>query len=162
MGAVLTPLLSGGTEGRDLPDASSLCGACSEVCPVGIPLADMLVRLRADLRSPGPAVPPAAPWPGHEADPGAPVGVEGDAPGDSASRSRAVRRLGFGAWARLWASPTGYRLSATAARHLGRLAPPALMRRAPMVSGWGEGRDIPLPAARSFRQRLAHRTEEGW
>src|ERR687883_63675 len=57
MGAVLTPLLSGGTEGRDLPDASSLCGACSEVCRVGIPLADMLVRLRADLRDPGPAEP---------------------------------------------------------------------------------------------------------
>ena len=54
MGAVLTPLLSGGTEGRDLPDASSLCGACSEACPVGIPLADMLVRLRADLRRPRP------------------------------------------------------------------------------------------------------------
>src|SRR5690606_20556199 len=53
MGSVLTPLLSGGAEGRDLPWASSLCGACTEACPVGIPLADLLVRLRADLRSPG-------------------------------------------------------------------------------------------------------------
>ncbi len=178
MGAVLTPLLSGGTEGRDLPDASSLCGACSEVCPVGIPLADLLVRLRADLRGPGPAVPPAAPWPGHEPSAGPrstggdapmlseePVGIAGDAPGhpgDPRPGARAARRLGFQAWAHLWASPTGYRLSASAARRLGRLTPDALIRRTPFVSGWGEGRDIPLPAARSFRQRLAHRKEDGW
>jgi len=177
MGAVLTPLLSGGTEGRDLPDASSLCGACSEACPVGIPLADLLVRLRADLRHPGPAVPPARPWPGHEgpaptASTGAPegvaaepVGFPGDAPGrpsETGPGARALRRLGFQAWAHLWASPTGYRLSAAAARRLARLAPPALIRRTPLVKGWGEGRDIPLPAARSFRQRLAARKEEGW
>jgi len=164
MGAVLTPLLSGGSEGRDLPDASSLCGACSEVCPVGIPLADLLVRLRADLRTPGPAVPPARPWPGHEADPAAPVGHPGDAPGrpsDTSPGARAARRLGFGAWARLWASPTGYRLTSAAGR-LARHAPPAVIRHTPLVKGWGEGRDIPLPAARSFRQRLAARKEEGW
>src|SRR5690349_22214717 len=54
MGKVLTPLLDlAGTAGRDLPGASSLCGACTEACPVEIPLADLLVRLRADLRSPG-------------------------------------------------------------------------------------------------------------
>jgi L-lactate dehydrogenase complex protein LldF len=165
MGAVLTPLLSGGSEGRDLPDASSLCGACSEVCPVGIPLADLLVRLRADLRSPGPAVPPAAPWPGHEPEVASPVGTAGDAPGrpsDTKPGARVARRLGFEAWAHLWASPTGYRLSAAAARRLSRLAPPALVRHSPLVKGWGEGRDIPLPAARSFRQRLAARKEDGW
>ncbi len=47
MGAVLTPLLSSGREGSELPGATSLCGACSEVCPVGIPLHDLLVELRA-------------------------------------------------------------------------------------------------------------------
>ena len=170
MGAVLTPLLSGGTEGRDLPDASSLCGACSEACPVGIPLADMLVRLRADLRRPGPAVPPAAPWPDHAGDAGPsaaaePVGIAGDAPGrpgETAPGMRAGRRLAFAAWAHLWASPTGYRLSAAATRRLGRLLPDAVIRRAPLTSGWGEGRDIPRPAARSFRQRFASRAEDGW
>jgi len=30
----------------DLPRASSLCGACNEVCPVDIPIPDMLLRLR--------------------------------------------------------------------------------------------------------------------
>jgi L-lactate dehydrogenase complex protein LldF len=47
MGAVLTPLLSGMHEGTELPGATSLCGACSEVCPVGIPLHDLLLELRA-------------------------------------------------------------------------------------------------------------------
>ena len=46
MGKVLTPLLSSdGSEGRELPEASTLCGACTEACPVEIPLADLLVRL---------------------------------------------------------------------------------------------------------------------
>jgi len=31
----------------DLPRASSLCGACHEVCPVDIPIEDLLLRLRA-------------------------------------------------------------------------------------------------------------------
>ena len=34
-------------QGRKLPSLSSLCGACTEVCPVGIPLHDLLVRDRA-------------------------------------------------------------------------------------------------------------------
>jgi L-lactate dehydrogenase complex protein LldF len=46
IGAVLTPLLNQGPEYADLPYASSLCGACSEACPVKIPLHDMLVFLR--------------------------------------------------------------------------------------------------------------------
>lgn len=154
MGAVLTPLLSGGEEGRDLPEASSLCGACTEACPVGIPLADLLVRLRADLRRPGPPVPPAAvPWPGHVDE----VRVQ------RAGRPRlAARRIGFGAWARLWASPVGYRLTTGAARRLARLAPAGLWRRAPLIQGWAEGRDVPLPAPRAFRGRWARREEEGW
>jgi L-lactate dehydrogenase complex protein LldF len=46
IGAVITPLLKGDEEARDLPYASSLCGACSEACPVGIPLHDLLLKLR--------------------------------------------------------------------------------------------------------------------
>jgi L-lactate dehydrogenase complex protein LldF len=52
MGKVLTPLLSGHTEGEDLPFGSTLCRACNDACPVKIPLADMIVRLRADERKP--------------------------------------------------------------------------------------------------------------
>jgi len=45
---VLTPLLAGDhfNDFADLPRASSLCGACNEVCPVDIPLPDLLLRLR--------------------------------------------------------------------------------------------------------------------
>lgn len=46
IGAVITPLLKGSEEAKDLPHASSLCGACSEACPVGIPLHDLLLKLR--------------------------------------------------------------------------------------------------------------------
>ncbi|HLK90973.1 MAG TPA: LutB/LldF family L-lactate oxidation iron-sulfur protein [Polyangia bacterium] len=48
VGAVLTPLLAGEhfADYADLPRASSLCGACNEVCPVDIPLPDLLLRLR--------------------------------------------------------------------------------------------------------------------
>src|SRR4051812_20373050 len=46
IGAVITPLLKGDDEVKDLPYASSLCGACWEACPVGIPLHDLLLKLR--------------------------------------------------------------------------------------------------------------------
>jgi L-lactate dehydrogenase complex protein LldF len=48
IGAVLTPLLESGDGSADLPFASSLCGACTEVCPVGIPLHEHLLSLRRD------------------------------------------------------------------------------------------------------------------
>jgi L-lactate dehydrogenase complex protein LldF len=46
IGAVLTPLLSGMDRAGDLAHASSLCGACVEVCPVKIPLVEHLIGLR--------------------------------------------------------------------------------------------------------------------
>jgi L-lactate dehydrogenase complex protein LldF len=46
MGAVLVPLLA---RAPDLPHASSLCGACTEACPVKIPLHELLLELRRDL-----------------------------------------------------------------------------------------------------------------
>ena len=49
MGAVLLPLLVGLEEAPSLPHASSLCGACTEACPVKIPLHELLLELRSDL-----------------------------------------------------------------------------------------------------------------
>jgi L-lactate dehydrogenase complex protein LldF len=49
MGAVLVPLLA---KAPDLPQASSLCGACTDACPVKIPLHDMLLELRAERGKP--------------------------------------------------------------------------------------------------------------
>jgi L-lactate dehydrogenase complex protein LldF len=47
IGAILTPQLRGIDEARSLPYASSLCGACYEVCPVKIDIPEVLVHLRA-------------------------------------------------------------------------------------------------------------------
>src|SRR5690606_34112645 len=47
IGAVLTPALHKDEEDwDDVANASSLCGACYEACPVKIPIHDMLVHLR--------------------------------------------------------------------------------------------------------------------
>jgi L-lactate dehydrogenase complex protein LldF len=49
IGAILTPQLHGLSEGRSLPFASSLCGACYEVCPVEIDIPRVLVHLRSSV-----------------------------------------------------------------------------------------------------------------
>jgi L-lactate dehydrogenase complex protein LldF len=47
VGAVLTPLLDHGEpEAAELPNASTLCGACMDACPVSIPIQDLLLSLR--------------------------------------------------------------------------------------------------------------------
>jgi L-lactate dehydrogenase complex protein LldF len=47
VGAVLTPLLAKEhPEAAELPNASTLCGACMDACPVMIPLQDLLLSLR--------------------------------------------------------------------------------------------------------------------
>lgn len=48
VGAVLAPAMEGIDKHADLPKASTLCGACQSVCPVDIPIPDMLLRLRRD------------------------------------------------------------------------------------------------------------------
>ena len=53
IGAVLSPLLWRDGRHADLPSASSLCGRCTEVCPVGIPLHRMLLDLRAERAEAG-------------------------------------------------------------------------------------------------------------
>ncbi len=56
IGKVLTPLLNDPKHYADLPQASSLCGFCRDVCPVRIDIPDLLVRLRRD-QADGKAVP---------------------------------------------------------------------------------------------------------
>jgi L-lactate dehydrogenase complex protein LldF len=46
MGSVLTPLYAGIDKALDLPHAATLCNQCGVVCPVKIPLPDLLRRLR--------------------------------------------------------------------------------------------------------------------
>ena len=53
IGSVITPLLTGLEQAKPLPHASSLCGACKQVCPVDIDLPQMLLDLRHDLYTAG-------------------------------------------------------------------------------------------------------------
>jgi L-lactate dehydrogenase complex protein LldF len=46
VGAIVTPGLRGVKAWKELPDASSLCGACREVCPVRLDIPRMLLQLR--------------------------------------------------------------------------------------------------------------------
>jgi iron-sulfur cluster protein len=51
IGAILTPQLQGMEAAGSLPYASSLCGACEEVCPVKIEIPRLLTHLRARERA---------------------------------------------------------------------------------------------------------------
>ena len=46
IGAVLTPALIGVKEAGNLPNASTFCGKCAEVCPMKIPLPDLMRHWR--------------------------------------------------------------------------------------------------------------------
>jgi L-lactate dehydrogenase complex protein LldF len=49
IGSVITPQLMGMQKAAQLPYASSLCGACREVCPVKIDIPRLLLHLRAEI-----------------------------------------------------------------------------------------------------------------
>jgi L-lactate dehydrogenase complex protein LldF len=51
IGAIISPHMLGLEATYPLAFASTLCGACSEVCPVKIPITDILVRLRSEAQA---------------------------------------------------------------------------------------------------------------
>jgi L-lactate dehydrogenase complex protein LldF len=51
IGAIISPHMLGLDATYPLAFASTLCGACSEVCPVKIPITDILVRLRSEAQA---------------------------------------------------------------------------------------------------------------
>lgn len=128
IGAVITPLLTGAPAFADLPQASSLCGACWEVCPVGIHLHDHLVNLRARVVSDG-----KAHW-----------------------FERLVFKLWMGAWSMPWAYRLMGKLSYWAMRPFARKGPHGRehAERLPFpVSAWTQTRDFPVVARKTFRDR---------
>jgi L-lactate dehydrogenase complex protein LldF len=91
IGAVLTPQLTGVTNNPTLPFASSLCGACYDVCPVAIDIPTMLVHLRTRVvedkgRTPERAAMAVAAW----------------TMSSSSRWARALRLLRLGRLARRW------------------------------------------------------------
>lgn len=46
IGKLLIPQMEGVSQAGDLPTACTLCGACGDICPVEIPIPDLIKRLR--------------------------------------------------------------------------------------------------------------------
>ena len=124
IGKILTPQLEGLDCAGDQPHASTLCNACAEVCPVQIPIPDLLVRLRAEAVSPS---------------------GDGAVKGGGSSRSLADR-LGWAGWALMYGSPLVYGLASRVFGLVGNLIP----AWAPMLSVWTRHRTKPRFAARSL------------
>jgi L-lactate dehydrogenase complex protein LldF len=129
IGALVTPQLAGLQPARELPFASSLCGACREVCPVKINIPDLLLHLRSEVQENAPAPKP-------------PQALLGE---------RTSMRL----WAAVMKRPLLYSLGSRLARW-GQVvfARHAWIRRIPFypASRWTEDRDFPALAPKSFRQ----------
>lgn len=129
IGALVTPQFVGIEQARELPFASSLCGACREVCPVKINIPDLLLHLRSQAQTRTTAPKPQ----------GAPVG------------ERTSMRL----WAWVMKRPTIYGILARLARIGQRfVAREGWIHRLPVApaSHWTDGRDFPALAPRSFHQ----------
>lgn len=131
IGKIISPHLLGLEATADLPSASSLCGACGEVCPVRIPIPQLLVRLRTEAnRNPQERV--AHPLRGQGA------------------KFSQGEHLIWRFWSGAFAHPATYRLFRWAATRLRALTPRAQL-------GWTRHR-IPLkPAPKSLSDLLRER-----
>ncbi|MBS7458883.1 LutB/LldF family L-lactate oxidation iron-sulfur protein [Coralloluteibacterium stylophorae] len=134
IGSIISPHLMGLDATRHLPTASSLCGACGEVCPVGIPIPELLTRLREAGRHDRPA-------PGQDA----PLAGQG-------SVASWRERMTWKAWRTLNVHPRLYRAFVRLASTFRALAPPR-------QAGWTRSRVPIRPAARPLRERLRARAE---
>jgi L-lactate dehydrogenase complex protein LldF len=130
MGSVLTPTYAGLENALDLPHASTLCNQCGVVCPVKIPLPDLLRKLREKQFARG-----LRPWSER-----AGLAIWG-----WTARHPRVYALLSAVGARLlnWLGGTDKRI-----------------RDLPGGKGWTVGRDIPAPEGKTFRALYAARRAE--
>ncbi|SOB88641.1 LutB/LldF family L-lactate oxidation iron-sulfur protein [Streptomyces sp. 1331.2] len=123
IGAILTPQLRGLTSEVDasLPYASTLCGACYEVCPVAIDIPEVLVHLREQVAEHG-----------------------------AGRRAHRAERAAVRAATWLLDHPAAYRTALRAAARTRRLQPRRLPLPGP-AKAWSDTRDLPELPERSFR-----------
>lgn len=139
IGAVITPQLIGLSKAKQLPYASSLCGACREVCPVKIDIPELLLHLRAEIAD------------------GSAGGVDAVEP----VRRKFAESFAFSSFASAWRNEKRYRFGT----RVGRLLQRALVRQGkigkvsklvaglmPPLGAWTAWRDAPAIAPRSFRE----------
>jgi len=121
MGSILTPTFVGLENAPDLPNASTLCGACAVVCPVKIPLPDLLRQLREKQMERG-----IKPWQERYA-------------------------LKLWSWMALHprAYALATKIAVHVLKLAGGKT--GLIHRLPGASGWTEGRDFPAPQGKTFR-----------
>jgi L-lactate dehydrogenase complex protein LldF len=122
MGSVLTPLMTGLANARDLPNACTLNGRCQEVCPMQIPLPDMLRALR--FRQ-------------HEQHIGKARTRAALAAWGFLARRPGIYRL---------VTRAAVRALSWMARGRGRL------RSLPLAGGWTASRDLPAPQGATFHE----------
>jgi L-lactate dehydrogenase complex protein LldF len=128
IGAVVSSVLVGLDKAKDLPHASSLCGACQDVCPLKINIPHMLLTLRSRL-------------------------VEGPDP-QTRKASLSERLLAQG-YLRLMSSPRLLGLTRAVGLQVQRpLVRGGMMRNFPVppFSRWTRSRDLRPLASKSFRQ----------
>jgi L-lactate dehydrogenase complex protein LldF len=126
IGAVLSPQLTGVEDNASLPYASSLCGACYDVCPVAIDIPSILVHLRAEhVEAQQHATPEAVAF-------------------RALSKAMSSPRL----W-RLAQRAAGL------GRFLARGRPTLPAALPPPASKWTRTRDLPTPPAKTFTQQWA-------
>ncbi|MEW6127547.1 MAG: LutB/LldF family L-lactate oxidation iron-sulfur protein [Acidobacteriota bacterium] len=149
IGAVITPQLSGIEKARQLPFASSLCGACREVCPVKIDIPELLLHLRAEVKQ----------------------GAASRAASQTGKVSKhRIERLAFRFYAFAWSKKLTYEWGMKIARvfqrsiaRKGRIGKVSglFAGLAPALEAWTDWRDAPTIAERSFREvwREAEKTK---
>jgi len=130
IGALITPQFTSLGQARELPFASSLCGACREVCPVKINIPDLLLHLRSEAQKVAPA--PRAKG--------------------ALLPEKTMMRLWAWAFSRPWAYGLGGRLARWGQFLLARSG---WIRKVPLypASRWTDARDVPALAKKSFHDR---------
>ena len=129
IGSIVSPGLLGLEEFGHLAQASSLCGACKDACPVDIDLPKLLTRVRA----------------GNE-----------EAKSDSAGVGLSLlSRVGLRLYGTIGSSPALFSFAQTLGGIGMRvLSPFSEWMPIPSFTGWGYSKDFPRVASRSFRRRF--------
>lgn len=151
IGAVITPQLLGLAKSAQLPYASSLCGACRDVCPVKIDIPELLLHLRAEIAE------------------GRKQEAVGRRQETEALTPRRLERIAFKLWAAVMTRPRLYELSGRCGRVLQRLVmrdgrigrvSGLLARMAPPLAAWTGARDLRPIEVKTFRAQWREETRK--